>query len=75
MFDLIKILIVFILIIRLLQLKWNLGGVMLIGAAALGLLMGMGPFDILKTAFHAGMFHTSGPASSSRIVSFGFAST
>lgn len=59
MIDLIKILLVFILIIRLLQLKWNLGGVMLIGAAALGLLMGMAPLDILNTAFHSSIERTA----------------
>ena len=59
MFDLIKILLVFTLIIRLLQLKWNLGGVMLIGAAALGLLMGLAPLDILRTALNAAVEKTA----------------
>jgi uncharacterized protein len=51
--ELLKVLLVFVLIIRLLQQKWNLGGVMLIGAAALGLLMGMGPAGILGVAWRS----------------------
>jgi integral membrane protein (TIGR00529 family) len=51
--DLLKILAVFALIVWLLKLKWNLGAVMLIGAAALGLLMGLAPPAIFKIALHA----------------------
>ena len=47
MLDLLKILSVFALIVVLLKFKWNLGGVMLLGAAALGLLMGLAPVRIL----------------------------
>ncbi len=59
MADLIKILAVFALIILLLKFKWNLGSVMLIGAAALGLLMGMAPVNILKVAFHSALERTA----------------
>jgi len=48
--DLVKVAGVFALVLVLLRLKWNLGGVMLIGAAALGLVMGMGPVSIVETA-------------------------
>jgi integral membrane protein (TIGR00529 family) len=51
--DLLKILSVFALIVSLLKLKWNLGAVMLIGAAALGALMGMGPVRILEITYRA----------------------
>jgi len=51
--DLIKLLSVFGLVLLLIRLNWNLGAVMLIGAAALGLLSGMGPLDILDIAFHS----------------------
>ncbi|HEY3347512.1 MAG TPA: DUF401 family protein, partial [Nitrospirota bacterium] len=53
MVELLKVLLVFVLVIRLLQQKWNLGGVMLIGATALGLLMGMGPAGILGVAWRS----------------------
>ncbi len=55
MADLLRILAVFALIILLLKLKWNLGSVMLIGAAALGLLMGMAPLGILRLAVHSAL--------------------
>ena len=48
---LLKIILVFVLVVRLLKLNWNLGGVMLIGAAALGLLMGLSPSAILSVAW------------------------
>jgi len=53
--DLIKILLVFVLIIWLLKLKWNLGAVMLIGAAALGLLTGLHPLEIMKITYRSGI--------------------
>ncbi len=53
MHDLLKILLVFGLIITLLKFKWHLGGVMLVGAAVLGLLMRMTPLAILVSAWHA----------------------
>lgn len=51
--DLLKIAAVFVLILGLLRLKWNLGLVMLIGGTVLGLLMGLGPVALLETAWHA----------------------
>ncbi|MBI5189372.1 MAG: DUF401 family protein [Nitrospirae bacterium] len=51
--DLLKILSVFALVVWLLKLKWNLGGVMLIAAGVLGLLMGLGPLDILGISYKA----------------------
>ena len=51
MFDLLKIFAVFALILFLLRLKWNLGVVMLIGAAALGLLMGLPPVKIASITY------------------------
>ena len=59
MADLLRILAVFALIILLLKLKWNLGSVMLIGAATLGLLMGMTPVDILKVAARSALERTA----------------
>ncbi len=53
MLDLIKILSVFALIVVLLKFKWNLGAVMLLGAAALGLLMGLTPVRVLDMAFRS----------------------
>ena len=49
--ELFKLLSVFGLILILLRLKWNLGLVMLIGAATLGLLVGIAPYDILTIAY------------------------
>lgn len=59
MADLLRILAVFALIILLLKLKWNLGSVMLIGAATLGLLMGMTPVNILKVAARSALERTA----------------
>jgi len=51
--DLLKILSVFALVIFLLRLKWNLGAVMLIGAAALGLLAGLAPLKIAEVTYRS----------------------
>jgi hypothetical protein len=51
--DLLKILSVFVLVVWLLKLKWNLGAVMLLGAAALGLLMGLGPARIFGITYRS----------------------
>lgn len=51
--DLLNILAVFGLVLFLLRLKWNLGAVMLVAASALGLLMGMGPWDLIVTGYNA----------------------
>jgi len=51
--DLLKILSVFALVVWLLKLKWNLGAVMLLAAALLGILMGLGPARLLEISYHA----------------------
>jgi integral membrane protein (TIGR00529 family) len=51
--ELLKILGVFALIVVLLRLRWHLGIVMLLAAAALGALMGMTPAGVLESAWHA----------------------
>lgn len=53
MLDLLKIASVFALVVGLLRLRWNLGLVMLVAAAVLGVLMGMGPSALAETAFRA----------------------
>ncbi len=53
MLDLLKIAFVFALVVGLLRLRWNLGLVMLVAAAVLGVLMGMGPSALAETAFRA----------------------
>jgi len=51
--DLIIILFVFTVILVLLRMKWNLGLVMLIGAAVLGLMKGVGPVDLVVVSAEA----------------------
>jgi len=51
--DLLKIVVVFALVVGLLRLHWNLGLVMLVAAAVLGVLMGMGPGALALTALRA----------------------
>ncbi len=53
MLDLAKLLFVFGLVLFLIRLKWNLGAVMLIGAAVLGVLSGIAPLDILDIALRS----------------------
>jgi len=51
--DLVKLLSVFGLVLLLIRFNWNLGAVMLIGAATLGLLSGMAPLEILEISFRS----------------------
>lgn len=59
MLELLKIAFVFALIVGLLRLRWNLGVVMLIAAAVLGILMGMGIRPLAETAFRASTDRTA----------------
>ncbi|HZK48337.1 MAG TPA: DUF401 family protein, partial [Thermoleophilia bacterium] len=59
MLELVKIVAVFALVVGLLRLRWNLGLVMLVAAAVLGVLMGMGPRALAETALRASIEPTT----------------